>query len=217
MDVLFENRYWLAINKPAGLIVERNPFEEDTIETRVWDYLSASSRKPFLGIVHRLDRVTSGVLVLAKKKAALKHLNRQFQERSIQKTYLAVTTNLPFPESSPAKHWLLKDQKDKRAVIYPQPNQKAVEVSLSYSLLQKSGDYYWLEVEPHTGKFHQIRAQLAFMGAPIVGDEKYGSERKFAPKAIALHASRLKVIDPLEEKEVILEAPVPEKWNQLFL
>lgn len=207
--ILLENRGLLVVNKPSGLIVEQNPFESPTVETLAWEYLKSTHKKPFLGIVHRLDRVTSGVLVLAKKKSVLKALNRQFAERQVQKTYFAVCTN-PLPTANGTLiHWLCKDQKNKKALISETPREGYQKVQLNYRSAGASDGRYLVEVYPQSGKFHQIRAQFAAIGCPILGDVKYGGMAVAEERVIALHAQSLTLWDPVGEKSVRLEAPLP--------
>lgn len=210
-SILHETPHWIAINKPAGTIVENNPFESPTIESLVFDYLKKTKTKPYLGIVHRLDRVTSGVLLLAKKKSALRNLNEQFANRSVRKTYLAAITNVPTNPKGVLKHWLIKDQKNKKAVIYDRPQSQGQEVQLKYQILERKGDFTLLEIQPLSGKFHQIRAQLGALGFPIVGDDKYGSDVLAKARKIALHAWKLQISDPQSREKIELKAPLPEE------
>ena len=204
--ILQESPHWLAIHKPAGLIVERSPFESPTIEDLTLEYLSESRRNPYLGIVHRLDRVTSGVLLLAKKKSSLKNLNEQFARRQVKKIYLALVEKSPPSENGTLRNWLEKDQQNKRAIIHQEARKGAVEVQLKYRLIQKKDLFFLLEIHPQTGKFHQIRAQLAALGCPIVGDEKYGATSTYQPKAIGLHAWKLEFRDPVTGERTSVEA-----------
>ena len=206
LHILFENSHYLAIDKPAGLIVESSPFEKPTIESLVFEYLSQQYRNPYVGIVHRLDRVTSGILLIAKKRSALRHLNEQFRNRTIQKTYLAIVNSKPESAESLLTHWLIKDQKNKKALISDQSVQKAARVELTYHLLKAIEAGYLLKIIPKTGKFHQIRAQLSAIGCPIIGDEKYGSSIPYRHQAIALHAYSLQFVDPKTKEPNFLKA-----------
>jgi 23S rRNA pseudouridine1911/1915/1917 synthase len=217
LDIIHESKYWLAINKSSGIIVERNPFEKPTVEDLVWDYLEATQKRPYLGIVHRLDRVTSGVLLLAKRKSALRHLNQQFAERSVQKTYLAILAKAPTEKNGRLEHWLEKDQKNKLTRIFAQAGGERQRAILRYEVLQEKGGLFLTKVLPETGRFHQIRAQLAAIGCPIVGDGKYGSTVDPAHRYIALHASTLAFVNPENDQPMVISAPMPtEKWWLTF-
>ncbi len=214
LPIIHENSHWLAINKPAGIIVEENPWEH-SIQGFVLAYLSKSIKTPFLGIVHRLDRVTSGALILAKKKSALKKLNEQFRLRKVRKTYLAILESGSLEEKGNLSHWLQKDQKNKKARVFSKKVENAFKVHLSYKVLAKNSEFLVLEIKPQTGKFHQIRAQLSAIGHPILGDEKYGSEKKYSKNSIALHAWKLSFNDPVTDTIVEIKAPLPDNayWN----
>lgn len=206
MDILYESPWLLAINKPAGLLVEKSPYYP-SVEAWAEAYIAAQTSKPFIGIIHRLDRPVSGVLLLAKKKAALKDLNAQFSQHQTEKVYLALVEKAPPAASGTLTHWLQKDIKNKKALVFSQPAKNAVECRLDYHILQKEGIYNLLRIQLHTGKFHQIRAQLAAIGCPIVGDEKYGATLPYQPDTIALHAWKLTFRDPLTQASTIVEAP----------
>jgi 23S rRNA pseudouridine1911/1915/1917 synthase len=180
-EILLETSHFLIINKPHGLIVEQNPWE-DSVESQVQKHLAKTSKKPYLGIVHRLDRVTSGALILAKKKSALKNLNEQFRLKKIQKTYLSIVGNEPPNEKAILKNWLKKDLKNKKAILFSDLQKGAFECSLSYEKIASNSVGHLLKIKPKTGKFHQIRAQLSNIGCPIIGDEKYGSKIFFSEK-----------------------------------
>ncbi|KAA3622079.1 MAG: RNA pseudouridine synthase [Bacteroidetes bacterium] len=213
MEIIFENSDYLVVNKPAGLITEVNPFESPTVESLVFDYLSGEKKKPFVGVVHRLDRVTSGVMVFAKKKSILKKLNILFQEKQVRKTYWAITERLPGPSSGTLGHYLFKDQKNKRAEIFPGKHKGAKPCKLEYKLLKESNGLFLLEIKPLTGRFHQIRAQLAFVGCPIIGDEKYGSTTEFPRLTIGLHARELSFSDLEKGRgEVSYTAALPDHF-----
>jgi len=205
-----ETSAWIAVNKPYGLSVEKTVGANDTIEDQVLAYLHKSSSMPFLGIVHRLDRVTSGILLLAKKKSALRKLNEQFAQRLVKKTYLAVVEGIPPLPDAQLSQWLYKDQKEKKALIFDEAGANRDLCQLHYKVLQQATDKALLEVEIMTGKFHQIRAQLASIGTPIVGDDKYGATRfDYAEKGIALHAHTLGFSDPIDAEPVLLQANLP--------
>lgn len=209
-EILHEAPHYIVVNKPAGLIVERNPFESPTVEELVFDHLLKEKRKPFLGIVHRLDRVTSGVLLIAKKKSALKILNKQFADKNIQKTYLARVSERPPNDAGTLRDYLFKDQKNKKAEIFSRKTKDRSLVELDYEIVGEQKKGFLLKIVPKTGKYHQIRAQLAHIGCPIVGDEKYGGAFHERLK-IDLHAATLAFNDPVSGRRMTLTAPHPFK------
>lgn len=204
--ILYENSHWLAINKTAGILVEHSKHGFPSVQDTVFEYLSKNEKRPFVGIIHRLDRPTSGVLLLAKKKNALKLFNEQFRLRKIRKSYLAIVENPPPNASGKLQHWLKKDSKNHKALIFQQPEKEAIECLLTYRLLEKNDRGYLLEILPKTGKYHQIRAQLSAIGCPIIGDEKYGATTNFHENAVALHAWKLKGKDPINGENFDLKA-----------
>lgn len=236
LKIIEETPTYIVVNKRAGLITERNPFEMITVESLVEEYLTTGKRSPyalqknqvtknktkrklqaptksknaaFVGVVHRLDRVTSGAMVFAKKRNSLKKLNDQLSSRKIKKTYLAIVENKPPYEEGTLRHQLVKNQKAKRADIFEKAQKGSVECTLSYGLLKSSANGHLLRIELQTGRFHQIRAQLAHIGCPIVGDEKYGATKKHLPLAICLHAWKLQFRDLISNEELSFEAEVP--------
>jgi 23S rRNA pseudouridine1911/1915/1917 synthase len=208
---LAETSAWVAVNKPFGISVEKTLGANDTIQDQVLDYLYNYTSMPFVGIVHRLDRVTSGILLMAKKKSALRKLNVQFAQRQVKKTYLAVVEGIPPQSEALLAQWLYKDQKEKKAIIFKEPGENRDACNLQYRVVQQDKDKALLEVELLTGKFHQIRAQLAAQGTPIIGDEKYGATKiQYAEMGIALHAYSLEFADLIDQTPIKLTAPLPE-------
>jgi len=207
-DIISETNHWLVLNKPAGMVVEKNPWER-AVEDLVLEYLSGKQKKPFVGIVHRLDRVTSGVLVVAKKKAALKNLNTQFQNRKVQKTYFALVEKAPPSPSGHLRHFLFKDLKNKKALLFETPKKSTSACALFYQIMDSKSDLFLLKIRPETGRFHQIRAQLAAIGCPILGDKKYGAQRDYFEQSVALHAGELIFSDPADNKRISAKAPFP--------
>jgi 23S rRNA pseudouridine1911/1915/1917 synthase len=217
LEIIFENGDYLVVNKPAGLISEMNPFESPTVESLVFDHLAKQKKKPFVGVVHRLDRVTSGVMVFAKKKSILKKLNLLFQEKKVQKTYWAITDNCPVEKSGTLNHFLFKDQKNKKAVIHQIIRKDAKPCSLEYEIIKEAGGKYLWQILPKTGRFHQIRAQLAYIGCPIAGDEKYGSSVASQPLSIGLHARGLSfpnIDNPARQVSYIADMPANLAWER---
>jgi 23S rRNA-/tRNA-specific pseudouridylate synthase len=206
INIINETTNYIVIDKPAGLLVEKSPYFP-SVEQWVYDYLKANEprKEPFVGIVHRLDRPVSGVLLIAKKKSYLKAFNEEFRLRQVKKTYQAWVEKKPKETSATLKHWLIIDQKAKQSYAFAKATKNAVEVSLSYSLLDIYSEKNILEIDLHTGKFHQIRAQLSAIDCPIVGDSKYGATLSFQKEAIALHACRLALKDPIANVNLVFE------------
>ena len=213
LEVVYENSDYLIVNKLAGLISENNPFEKSTVEQQVLTHLIKNKPKPFIGIIHRLDRVTSGLLIFAKKKSILVEFNLLFSSRKIQKTYLAVVKNKPPSGNQNLTDFLQKNNIEKKSYILPSKTSSTVNCALSYKVIGKNNYGYLLEIKPRTGRFHQIRAQLANKGLAIIGDEKYGSDQVYLPLSICLHAWKI----TYQLKDSLLtqtfEAPMP---NNLY-
>jgi 23S rRNA pseudouridine1911/1915/1917 synthase len=214
LEILHETKDYIIVNKPSGLITESNPYE-DSLEDQLHSYLSKTIKNVFVGVVHRLDRVTSGVVLFAKKKSSLKYFNAQFETKNIQKTYLAIVSGEIKETKSTLSHFLRKDQKKKIAVIYKTRESNSKPCVLSYKQTKSVDGLNLLEVKPQTGRFHQIRAQLSYIGLPIFGDEKYGSTNDYAKNQVCLHAWKLKFKDFETEKvvEFVAEHPSQFPWD----
>ena len=213
LDILREGPGWAVINKPAGIATERH-FQYDTVEARAQVQWTREGTKTagYVGIVHRLDRPVSGALLLARKKATLVKLNESFAARRTRKVYRAVTAK-PLPaDGGELLHYLGRTPDRKRAFASTRPVPGAQEARLSYQLLRQAEGLYEYELRPVTGRFHQLRVQLATVGAPIVGDHTYGSMRPLRDHVIALHAHSLAFPDPRGEGEIEVVAPLPEYW-----
>jgi 23S rRNA pseudouridine1911/1915/1917 synthase len=206
--IITQTSQYTVVHKPAGLLVEHSAYYPSVEDWLYNEIKKKDERKtPFVGIVHRLDRPVSGVLLLANKKSYLKAFNEQFRLRQVQKTYRALLENKPKESKGILKHWLVEDKAAKQSFIFEKAVKNAVEVVLSYRIIKEKGNQTIVEIDLHTGKFHQIRAQFAAIGCPIVGDLKYGATQFYQKEAIALHAYRLVVNEPLtgEQLEFIAE------------
>jgi len=218
LDILMEDYYLLAVNKPAGLSAESGAARHPSAENQALMYFteelnknSTSKRlkaKPYLRVAHRLDRAASGILVMAKTKTALTNLMQQFENRTAQKTYFALVGK-PMPQKEGTlKNWLKKDAEGVKALIFEKDGKGHQQCELHYRVLEQRGKDYLLEIKPVTGRFHQIRAQLAHAGAPIVGDSPYGG-RNGEPYQIKLHAANLRFQHPKTGEWTDLNAPLP--------
>lgn len=217
VQILFEDNYLLAISKPGGLSSEsghgRHPSAEDEaamyVAKQVQQHSSRPSKSPYLRAVHRLDRASSGVLVFAKTKQALTALMEQFEHRSVEKIYLAMVEKQPPGPSGHLQHWLARDETGRKALISDMQVPNSQQCVLHYATLSESTQSFLLEVHPQTGRFHQIRAQLAHIGCPIAGDVLYGGN-PWREHQIKLHAQKLVFKHPKTGVEMCIEAPVPE-------
>jgi len=212
-DVLYEDNHLIAINKRAGDIVQVDDTGDESLDDKVKKYIAKKYSKPngaFLGVVHRLDRPVSGVILFAKTSKALERINLMFKSREMHKTYYAVVRKRPVPESGTLVHWLVKDPKKNVTKAHDREVNGSLRSELNYKLVGEMEGYYLIEVDPITGRPHQIRVQLSTLGCPIVGDNKYGYPRGSLRRSICLHARRLQFIHPIKKEPILIVAPVPK-------
>ncbi|RNI25939.1 RluA family pseudouridine synthase [Rufibacter latericius] len=212
LDVLFEDNHILVVNKPSGVLVQGDETGDVPLSELAKEYIKQKYQKPgnvFMGVVHRLDRPVSGVVLLAKTSKALSRLNEQFKTRKTQKIYWAITQRTPQPESGTLVHWLIKDSERNttKALTTEKPGSQRAE--LSYSLLKSMAGKNLVEVRPVTGRPHQIRVQLASLKCPILGDLRYGAPEPMSDKSICLHARELGFEHPVLKTWVTVQAPLP--------
>lgn len=199
LKILFEDKYLLVVDKPPGIASDGR----NGIEQQVRNYLNSLpyGNKLIAGMPHRLDKPVSGILLFVKKKQALIHINKQFAERRIKKIYKARVEGIFDIKEATLNHFLVIDKKNKKSIISHKEINKSFPVALTYKVLEQQHNSTLLEVELHTGKFHQIRAQFAYIGHPVMGDINYGANSNFLNNnTIALHAYRLVFIHPVENK-----------------
>ncbi|MEY4931089.1 MAG: ribosomal pseudouridine synthase large subunit, partial [Bacteroidota bacterium] len=204
--ILFEDEVVLVINKPAGLMVEPDRNGHANLLQQVKKYLKNSSTSPdevYAQHIHRLDRPVSGVILFTKQRAALKNLSEQFAERKVKKYYQALTEHAPAKLQDTLEHWHRKEKK--KAALYETEIEYSEKAALIYEVIRIAPNRYLWNIELHTGKYHQIRAQLSYIGCPILGDQLYGSMVNYQPDAIALHASRLTFFHPISGKEITIK------------
>lgn len=218
-DIIYEDNHLIAVNKRAGDIVQVDETGDESLDEKVKKYIAKKYNKPngaFLGVVHRLDRPVSGLIMFAKTSKGLDRMNNLFKRREIQKTYYAVVRKRPEPTEGKLVHWLLKNPQKNVTRAYDQEVPGSQRSELSYKLVGELDGYYLLEVSPITGRPHQIRVQLSTLGCPIVGDNKYGYPRGSLKNSISLHARRLKFIHPikLEPVEIVAELPKDGFWEK---
>lgn len=224
LEVLFEDNHLVIINKRASEIVQGDKSGDEPLVEKVRDYIRRKYDKPgnvFCGLVHRLDRPTSGVLVFARTSKALERMNRLFAEKHPEKTYWAVVETAPEQKEDTLTHYLVRNEKQNKSYASERPKPGSKEARLRYRQLLRSDRYTLLEIALETGRHHQIRAQLAFIGCIIKGDLKYGAKRSNPDGSIHLHARSLRFRHPTREEEIFVTAPVPDeplwKWFEQTL
>lgn len=209
IPLLYEDNHLLVVSKPAGLLSQEDHTGNPDLLTLCKAFIKERDQKPgnvFLGLVHRLDRPVSGVMVLAKTSKAASRISEQIRKRTVGKRYLAVVEGAS-PPSGYLDHHLLKDSSTNRSRVIASPRRGSKPAQLSFTTLQQSGEHSLLEVQLLTGRAHQIRVQLAHIGHPIAGDQKYGSGRF---PTIALHARSFTLMHPTTKEEMVFVAPMPE-------
>tara|TARA_B100000446_G_scaffold3088_1_gene2976 strand:- start:36 stop:710 length:675 start_codon:yes stop_codon:yes gene_type:complete len=217
--IIFIDNHLIAVTKPAGLLTQpdRNTDESLIDQTRQW--IKEKYNKPnniFLGLVHRLDRNVSGVVLFARTSKAASRLSKQFREGTPKKHYRAIVLGKLKEEHTTLVHYLRKE-KSLRATVFPRETPTAKRSELSYEVIYSLEKKSLLEVSLSTGRFHQIRAQMAFIGHPIIGDVKYGAPEPLPNQEIALYAHKLVFSHPVSNEEITLTAPEPKTWEQFKL
>ena len=213
MDILYEDNHIIIVNKAVGEIVQGDKTGDKPLSDIVADYLKERYNKPgaaFVGVPHRLDRPTSGVVVLAKTSKALERLNDMFRRGDVEKTYWAIVGNRPTEDEAELTHWLVRNEQQNKSYAYDRERPGAKQAILDYRLLVSLTNYHLLEVELKTGRHHQIRCQLAKIGCPIKGDLKYGAPRSNPDGSISLHARRVRFVHPVSHIDIDVTAPVPD-------
>ena len=213
MDVVYEDNHIIIVNKRSSEIVQGDKTGDRPLVEEVKEYIKEKYHKPgnvFLGVVHRLDRPVSGLVVFARTGKALARLNEMFRTKEVKKTYWAIVGNCPASPEGELCHWLVRNEKQNKSYAYDAERPGAKQAILDYRLIGRSDRYYLLDVDLKTGRHHQIRCQLAKIGCPIKGDLKYGAPRSNPDGSISLHARRVRFIHPVSKKEICVEAPLPE-------
>ena len=214
MDVIYEDNHIIIVSKRAGDIVQGDKTGDTPLSETVKLYIKDTCHKPgdvFLGVVLRLDRPVSGLVVFARTSKALSRLSEMFRTRSVRKTYWAIVGNQPPQSEGTLTHWLTRNPKNNTARAYEREVPGSKQAVLDYRVIARSDRYWLLEVDLHTGRHHQIRCQLAKMGCPIRGDLKYGAPRSLPDGGISLHARRVSFEHPVSHLPIDVTAPVPEE------
>ena len=213
MDILFEDNHLLIINKRPGELSQLDKTGDNSILEKYKLYLKKKHNKKgnvFLGLVNRLDRPTSGVLILAKTSKALSRMNKMLVERKILKKYLAIVEKKPIRKKNTLINFLKKNQKQNKSYIVDETTKDSKKAILHYTTLKELDNYSLLEISLETGRHHQIRVQLSNIGCFIKGDLKYGSKRSNSDKSICLHANEISFIHPVSKNEIKIKANTPQ-------
>lgn len=212
-EVLYEDNHLIAINKRAGDVVQVDETGDMPLDEMVKEFIALKYQKPggaFLGVVHRLDRPVSGLILFAKTSKALERMNAVFKNREVKKTYFAVVRKKPAKAQGKLINWLIKDPKKNVVKSFDYEAKGSQYCELDYQVLAELDGYYLLKVNPLTGRSHQIRVQLSTMGCPIVGDNKYGYPRGSRKGSICLHARQLEFIHPVKKEPIKIFAKLPK-------
>jgi 23S rRNA pseudouridine1911/1915/1917 synthase len=212
LHVLFEDNHLIIVNKRAGDIVQGDKTQDKPLSEVVKEYIKEKYNKPgnvYLGVVHRLDRPTSGIVIFARTSKALERLNKMLREKRIKKTYWAVVKNAPKKENGTLINFLKKNPKNNKSSVFQKEIEGSKKAILHYQTLRILDHYTLLEVDLETGRHHQIRAQLSYIGSAIKGDLKYGAQRSNKDGSIHLHARMIEFTHPVSKENIHISAPLP--------
>lgn len=213
MNVVYEDNHIIIVNKQSGEIVQGDKTGDTPLSDIVKQYIKEKYNKPgnvFLGVVHRLDRPVSGLVVFAKTSKALSRLNEMFRTSDVHKTYWAIVKKNDIAPEATLTDWLTRNERQNKSYAHNREVPGAKKAVLSYKVRSMSDNYMLLEVRLMTGRHHQIRCQLAHMGCPIKGDLKYGSPRSNPDGSISLMSRRVEFVHPVSKETIAVEAPVPD-------
>lgn len=212
-QIVYEDNHMMVVNKKAGQLVQGDKTGDESLLDSIKNFIKVRDQKPgnvFLGLVHRIDRPTSGLVIYAKTSKALTRLTQMVKNREIKKTYWAIVPKEMLPTSQRLVHYLQKNEKNNKAIVFIKPTDGAKEAILTYNIIKVLDNYQLAEIDLETGRHHQIRAQLSKVGLSIKGDLKYGSPRSNPDGGISLHARRLDFIHPVTKENIEITATVPQ-------
>lgn len=215
-DILYEDNHIIVVNKRCGDLVQPDPDGTSALENEIKAFIKLRDHKPgnvFLGVVHRIDRPVSGCVLFAKTSKALSRLGDMIRQGKISKHYWAIVEAAPEQSEGLLTHFLNRDGKTNRSKIFTTPGPERKQAKLKYEVLSQSERYTLLDVELLTGRHHQIRAQLSFVGCPIKGDLKYGAKRSNPSGGISLHSRSVSFMHPVSQEQITIVAPVPKEDN----
>lgn len=208
-QIVYEDNHIMVVNKMPSEIVQGDKTGDMPLSEKIKNFIKNRDNKPgnvFCGVIHRLDRPVSGLVIFAKTSKALSRFNELFREKTIQKTYLAVVKNKPAKESDRLVHYLTKNEKTNMSKAFAKPTGDALKAELEYELISSSDNYHLLKVKLLTGRHHQIRCQLSAIGCPIKGDLKYGFNRSNEGGFIHLHSFQISFVHPIKQEQLSLQA-----------
>ena len=216
--VVYEDNHLIAVNKAAGILVQGDQTGDLPLSDMLKSYIGKKYNKPgavFCGVIHRIDRPVSGLVLMARTSKALSRMNDQFKKREVQKIYWALTDKKPNSESGSLKHWLLKNSTKNYVNVFDKQKGNAQKAELDYNIIGRQGNFYLWQIELKTGRPHQIRAQLAKINCPIKGDIKYGYPKKNSDDSIHLHSRAMIFNHPVQKEKITLEAkpPIEATWS----
>ena len=221
MTVIYEDNHVIVVNKESGEIVQGDKTGDTPLSDTVKEYIRVKYQKPgnvFLGVVHRLDRPVSGLVVFARTSKALSRLNEMFRRGEVHKTYWAIVKNKPKADAATLVSWIVRNEKQNKSYAYDHAVKDSKKAVLDYRLIASGDTYHILEIRLHTGRHHQIRCQLAAMGCPIKGDLKYGSQRSNADGSISLLSRHTEFLHPVSKQLIAVDAPLPSDplWKKIL-
>jgi 23S rRNA pseudouridine1911/1915/1917 synthase len=219
LEIIYEDNHLIAINKPNGVLVHTDNTGDTSLEQILKDYLKEKYQKPgnvFVQSCHRLDRPVSGALIFAKTSKGKERMSQLFAERKVDKIYLALVSQCPDPYEADLENWMFKDKNKNTVEIVKGNRDGAVKARTKYKTLGKVGKFFLVRLNPVTGKSHQLRVHMKFIGSPIVGDVKYGGPSIQDPNALLLHCRQMEFIHPIQKIPVILKAKIPDHplWSR---
>lgn len=212
-EILYEDNHIIAVYKRSSDLVQGDKTGDVSLDNEIKKYIEHKYKKPgkaFLGVVHRLDRPVSGVVLFARTSKALQRLNEMFRMKQVKKIYLVIVKERPPEDEATIVHFIKKNEKQNKSYVYDTEVKGSKEASLTYRLKGRSERFYLLEVELHSGRHHQIRAQLSKIGCPVKGDLKYGYPRSNEDGSISLLARRVEFTHPVRKEPIVITAHLPE-------
>jgi len=220
MEIIYEDNHLIAVNKNCHEIVQGDQTGDTPISEMLQAYIKEKYAKPgnvFVGVIHRLDRPVTGIVLFAKTSKALTRMNELFCRGTVKKTYWAIVKNRPPEPEKTLVHWLVRNERQNKSYVYVTEKPAAKKAILHYRLISKSDYYYLLEINLETGRHHQIRCQLACIGCPVKGDLKYGAERSNPDGGISLHARSIEFQHPVSKESITITANPPDEklWKSL--